>query len=86
MAVLGVIGVVVSVIILAVSVPGVVAGIGLLKYRPWSRMLTIVLSALDLLNVPIGTALGIYGLWVLLSPPGEALFHDQPPVMPRPSF
>jgi hypothetical protein len=86
MAVLGGIGVLVFVIILVLSVPGVIAGIGLLKFRPWSRMLTIVLSALDLLNVPFGTALGIYGLWVLLSPPGEALFRDQPPAMPHPNF
>jgi hypothetical protein len=77
MAVLGVIGVVVFTIIVVLSVPGVIAGIGLLKLRPWSRILTIVLSALDLLHVPLGTALGIYGLWVLLSPPTEALFREQ---------
>jgi amino acid transporter len=86
MAVLGGIGVVVFLIILVLSVPGVIAGIGLLKFRPWSRMLTIVLSALDLFSVPIGTALGIYGLWVLLSQPTEALFRDQPPAIPRSNF
>jgi amino acid transporter len=86
MAVLGGIGVLVFIIILVLSVPGVIAGIGLLKFRPWSRMLTIVLSALDLFSVPFGTALGIYGLWVLLSQPTEALFRDQPPAVPRPNF
>ena len=75
MAVLGGIGLFVFVVILLLSLPGVIAGVGLLKYRPWSRMLTIVLSALDLLSVPFGTALGIYGLWVLLSQPTEALFQ-----------
>jgi len=31
-----------------------------------------------LLSVPIGTALGIYGLWVLLRPETEALFVQAP--------
>jgi hypothetical protein len=33
-----------------------------------------VLSILNLLNVPFGTALGIYGLWVLLNRGAEQLF------------
>jgi len=57
-----------------ISIPGVIAGMGLLQFQNWARILTIVLSALDLLNVPIGTALGVYGLWVLLSSGTERLF------------
>lgn len=34
----------------------------------------VVLSALNLLNVPFGTMLGIDGLWVLLSRAVEKLF------------
>ncbi len=49
------------------SLPGILAGWGLLNYKPWARILAIVLSALNLLSVPIGTALGVYGLWVLLN-------------------
>lgn len=60
------------IIILLLSVSGIIAGVGLLKFYP--RILTIVLSALNLLNIPIGTALGVYGLWVLLSPQAEPLF------------
>jgi len=41
-------------------------------------MLTIVLSALDLLHVPFGTILGIYGLWVMLKPETEQLFTYTP--------
>ena len=67
-------------ILLALSLPGIIAGIGLLKFRPWSRVLTIVLSALNLMNFPFGTILGIYGLWVMLSDEGSRLFL-QPPVI-----
>jgi hypothetical protein len=34
-----------------------------------------VLSGLNLMNIPIGTALGAYGLWVLLSKDGSVLFE-----------
>ncbi len=74
MPVLGVVGMVISGFVLLLSLPGVIAGFGLLRFRPWARMLTIVLSALDLPGVPIGTALGVYGLWVLLKPETERLF------------
>lgn len=72
--ILGIVGGAITVFILILSIPGIVAGFGLLSFCPWARILTIILSALNLLNVPIGTALGIYGLWVLLSNQTERLF------------
>ncbi len=56
------------------SVPGFVVGVGLLKRRPWARIGGIVLSIVGMMAVPFGTALGIYGLWVLLSSETERLF------------
>lgn len=72
--ILGIVGTVIAVFVLLLSLPGLIAGFGLLRLYPWARLLTIVLSALNLLNVPIGTALGIYGLWVLLQAETERLF------------
>jgi hypothetical protein len=65
---------------LALSLPGIVGGFGLLQFKPWARILVIVLSAFELLSVPFGTALGIYGLWVLLNGETERLFHPSPPL------
>ena len=73
--IVGGIGVLVFCVLLALSLPGLIAGIGLLQFRSWARILTIVLSVLDLIHVPLGTALGIYGLWVLLSEGSERLFR-----------
>ena len=39
---------------------------GLTRGRPWARNLALVLAAFNLLLLPIGTALGLYTLWVLL--------------------
>lgn len=73
--VVGFIGLCVAVFLLVLSAPSIIAGIGLLKFQPWARILTIILSALHLLNIPFGTALGIYGLWVLLNAQTEPLFR-----------
>jgi hypothetical protein len=78
--ILGITGAALGVLMLILSLPGVFAGIGLLNYRPWARIVTIVLSALNLLNFPFGTILGVYGLWVMLSDDGSRLFA-QPPVI-----
>jgi hypothetical protein len=39
---------------------------GLFERAPWARMLGLVIGFLALLRFPLGTALGIYTLWVLL--------------------
>ena len=79
-AFLGLIGVIATIVVLVVSVPGLIAGIGLLSFQPWARIVTIVLSAIELPGFPLHTALGIYGLWVLLSNEGAALFDRPVPV------
>lgn len=75
--ILGLIGVVVVAVVLLISLPELIAGIGLLNYQPWARVLTIVLSVFELPGFPFHTALGIYGLWALLSTEGTALFNSQ---------
>ncbi len=82
MPILGLAGTVLVCFLLTLSLPGLVAGIGLLTFRPWARVLTIVLSALNLVNVPFGTAIGVYGLYVLLSEEGTRLFT--PPLLETP--
>jgi hypothetical protein len=72
--IVGGIGVVVSAVVALLSIPGLVVGIGLTKFRRWARFGGVVLSALNLLNFPFGTALGAYGLWVLMSKESEPIF------------
>jgi hypothetical protein len=64
---------VIGVLLLIKAVAGFAAGWGLLQREPWARVLTIVLAFISMFtNIPIGTALGIYTLWVLLPAPSEA--------------
>jgi hypothetical protein len=78
MPIVGGIGLFISVVTAILSVPSVIAGVGLLSFKPWARTLTLVLSALHLINVPFGTALGFYGFWALLSPETARLFERGP--------
>jgi hypothetical protein len=68
------VGLGVGLLLVVLSVPGIVGGWGLLKYKQWARILVIVLAVIDLINFPIGTAVGVYSLWVLLQGETEKLF------------
>jgi hypothetical protein len=61
--------------ILARGVLGVVAGVGLLQRSPWARVWILVVGFLSLLSLPVGTALGIYTIWVLLSNGAEQEYN-----------
>ena len=52
-----------------------VAGWGLLERLAWARLFTIIVGAISLVEVPFGTALGIYSLWVLLPESSEAEYQ-----------
>jgi hypothetical protein len=55
----------------------VAVGVPLRRRRPWSRMAALMLGSIDLLLLPYGTALGLYGLWVLLHEDGKKLFLSE---------
>jgi hypothetical protein len=59
------------------SMIGLVGGIGLLSFKPWSRYLVIVIAALGCLNIPIGTLKGVYSIWVLLQDDSIKLFENK---------
>ncbi len=58
----------IAVVLLCKAAVGIAAGLGLLQRQDWGRILAIVLGVISLINIPFGTALGIYTLWVLVSP------------------
>jgi hypothetical protein len=77
MLITGAVGAGIASLLLVVSLPGMFAGIGLLKMQPWARIVAIIVGALHILSFPFGTALGVYTLWVLLNAETEALFRGQ---------
>ncbi len=55
----------VSAMFVAIGIPNLIAGIGLLKQKGWARLLAIILAILALPSFPIGTAVGVYTVCVL---------------------
>jgi hypothetical protein len=53
-------------LVLIKAAAGFISGWGLLQREPWARAATLIVGFISLFNVPLGTALGIYTLWVLL--------------------
>ncbi len=51
-------------IILVFSLPTIIGGIGLLQGKSWALTLVLVMGCFKLFSFPIGTALGIYAIWV----------------------
>jgi hypothetical protein len=76
--ILSLIGSFVGGLLAVLALPGILAGYGLLRRRNWGRMLALVIGMLNLFNVPIGTVLGAYALWVLLQEQAESLFAPPP--------
>jgi len=46
------------------SLPTFVAGIGLVARQPWALILALIMGCFKLFSFPIGTAIGIYAIWV----------------------
>ena len=78
--VIQIVGTVIVGIIVLISLPCLFLGYGLINFRPWARILGLILAALNLFNIPFGTALSLYAFWVLLKPETEVLFRQPQPV------
>ena len=49
------------------ALPTIAAGWGLMNRKSWARILTIIIAILNLPGFPIGTAVGVYALWVMFN-------------------
>ena len=76
--VLGLAGTALAAMLGIFSLPSLITGYGLVNFKSWARIVGIVLSAVSLINIPIGTIVGAYGLWVLLNKETERLFDNIP--------
>jgi hypothetical protein len=66
--ILSIIAKVLSLFIIICCLPGLIAGISLFKRKEWARILTLIVSVIELINFPLGTAIGIYSIWALVQP------------------
>lgn len=65
-----------AVVFIIISVPGILAGMGLYKKKEWARILTLILSVIEIFSFPFGTAIGIYSIWALIQPEIVSMFNS----------
>lgn len=70
------IGSIIAFFIVILSIPEIIGGIFLLQRKEWARILVLILSFLNLINIPLGTILGGYSIWVLMK--DETIAHFRP--------
>lgn len=80
--VLGLVGTPLVVLFLLFGGAMIAGGVGLLSCKPWARILTLVMAAVGLLNIPIGTLKGVYIIWVLVQSETVSFFEKGCPKTP----
>ncbi len=70
--------VVTGVLVVGLALAALIAGIGLLARKAWARVLGIVVSVFMVLNIPIGTLVGAYALFVLMQDAATRYFSSPP--------
>jgi hypothetical protein len=66
LGILGILGTLAVVFMSVIALPSILAGVGLLRRHAWGRILALVVGFLSLIDIPFGTALGVYTIWVLM--------------------
>jgi len=64
-------------LLVLLALVSVITGYGLLKRRPWGGSTAIIVSLLQLMNLPVGTAVAAYTLWALLSKEGKVAWAEE---------
>lgn len=59
------------------SIPEIIAGVGLIKRKEWGRILALVVSFFNLIWFPLGTALGVYSIIILLNDESVKIFNPK---------
>ena len=60
--------------LLITSLPGILAGWGLLRNKAWAPAVAVVISIFHVANFPFGSALAVYTWWTLLSKDGQEAY------------
>src|SRR3954451_9994055 len=61
------------------GIPCIIIGLYLRRLQSWARLGMICLCGMNILNPPVGSVFGLYGLWVLMSPETDPLFQKKRP-------
>jgi len=76
MHILSIIGPVIVFFVLLLCVITIIGGVGLFFHKNWARIIILIMSAIDLFNIPVGTAVAVYSFWVLVQEDTAKIFQS----------
>jgi len=82
--VLGGIGTLLTFVLFLFALPGFLGALGLLQHQGWGRILVLIVSFFKLIDFPLGTALGVYSIVILLREDVVRFFESPPTRNPLP--
>jgi hypothetical protein len=82
LGILGLLATIAAGFMMFLSLPSILAGIGLMQHRPWGRILALIVGGISLIDIPLGTALGVYTIWVLMDDDVRRVFEGSIPHQP----
>ena len=62
---------IILIVMVVTELPAIVVGVFLLKKERWALIAALVLGALNIWDIPFGTALAIYAFWIFLKQRGQ---------------
>jgi hypothetical protein len=65
------------VFLLVISTPSLIGGFGLLMKKYWARYVVLIFSMFQIFNFPVGTAIAVYTIWVLVQDDTARLLGKQ---------
>lgn len=63
----GIVGILIGGLMTLLAIPGIIAGVGLLRFKSWARVLALILAVLKLPGFPLGTVLSLYTIFSLVN-------------------
>ena len=69
--ILGIVSTIVPIVLIVISLPNIIAGIGLLNNKRWALIMGVILSIFNIMNMPFGTGLSVYSIYVLVKEEDE---------------
>lgn len=75
LAILTVIGLIAGGFCLVTGIPEIIGGWGLMRHARWSRIVVLIMAVFNVINPPLGTALGVYAFWVLFNPESQQILN-----------
>ncbi len=63
---------------LFMTVPLILVGRAILHWQTWAHTAAILTASAAILLFPLGSAVGVYGVWVMFQPETEPLFLNPP--------